>query len=342
MLRKRSYRVRKMLAGMLAALSLCGCASSGSGLDTYAPPEDKRLVVYTSHKEDVYRPIVREFEQRTGIWVEVITGGTNELLERIRLESEEPAADVMFGGGVESAAAYSSCFEAFRCAEYGQIDSRYQADLDYWTPFSALPVVLIYNTKLVEPGKVTRWKDLGRPEFRGEIAFADPAVSGSSFTALVTCMTAMDGTSLEWMVDALEYQQLNGSGEIVKAVADGTCLVGITLEETALRQLEEGANLAIVYPADGTSCVPDGTAIVRGAPHKENAELFVEFTMGVDVQQNLGSRFHRRSIREDIPLGEGYVPLEELTLVPYPADWVVRNREWLLVQWQKYMEEGKK
>lgn len=36
-------------------------------------------MVYTSHKEEVYWPIIKEFEERTGIWVEVVSGGTNEL-----------------------------------------------------------------------------------------------------------------------------------------------------------------------------------------------------------------------------------------------------------------------
>ena len=46
-------------------------------------PEENKLVVYTSHKEEVYAPIIKEFEERTGIWVELHTGGTSELLEEI-------------------------------------------------------------------------------------------------------------------------------------------------------------------------------------------------------------------------------------------------------------------
>ena len=36
-----------------------------------APDEAMRLVVYTAHKEEVYQPIVEEFERRTGVWVQV-------------------------------------------------------------------------------------------------------------------------------------------------------------------------------------------------------------------------------------------------------------------------------
>lgn len=55
-----------------------------------APDDAMRLVVYTAHKEEVYQPIVEEFERRTGVWVQVVSGGTTELLERIAAEAEAP------------------------------------------------------------------------------------------------------------------------------------------------------------------------------------------------------------------------------------------------------------
>ena len=70
--------------------------------DGYGVSEDKKLIVYTSHKEEVYGPIIREFEERTGIWVEVRDGGSTELLEAIGQESGQQTCDIMFGGGVES------------------------------------------------------------------------------------------------------------------------------------------------------------------------------------------------------------------------------------------------
>ena len=76
--------VRRLLALWLTLL-LTGCAAQSTPPElSFAPEEGERLVLYTSHKEEVYWPVVLEFEQRTGIWVDVVAGGTNELLERIR------------------------------------------------------------------------------------------------------------------------------------------------------------------------------------------------------------------------------------------------------------------
>ena len=106
-----------------------------------------------------------------------------------------------------------------------------------WTPFSALPVVLIYNTKLVSPGQLTCWEDLFSPAWQGRIAFCDPSVSGSSFTGLVTLLQAVGGAPdevLQAFAVSLDGRQLETSGEVLDSVAEGTDLVGITLEELSL------------------------------------------------------------------------------------------------------------
>ena len=80
------------LAALLLLAGTVGCAESGETYAAFAPEESDRLVVYTSHKPEVYGPIVEEFESRTGIWVAVETGGTNELLARIEKEAEAARA----------------------------------------------------------------------------------------------------------------------------------------------------------------------------------------------------------------------------------------------------------
>ena len=50
---------RMLLLTLLLAL-LCGCAAS-EPLPYYAPEESQRLIIYTSHKKEVWQPIVKEF-----------------------------------------------------------------------------------------------------------------------------------------------------------------------------------------------------------------------------------------------------------------------------------------
>ena len=94
----------------------------------------------------------------------------------------------------------------------------------------------------------------------------------------------------------LDGRILESSGDVLAEVSGGTALAGIALEEAALRKIAEGANIALAYPAEGTSAVPDGTAIVRGTSREEAAKRFVDFTVDRDVQERLPERFWRRPV----------------------------------------------
>lgn len=332
---------KRFLAVILCLLlALTGCAPAAQDASAFAPEETERLVLYTAHKKEVWWPIVKEFETRTGVWVEVVEGGTNELLERLDDEKDAPAADVMFGGGVESLESYRALFSPYICRDAAQILPQYRAADDLWTPFSSLPVVLVYNPKLLAPGRLNGWADLLDPALRGEIAFADPAVSGSSYTALVTMLCALPDdtdTILQDFAANLDGRVLSGSGEIISAVANGEAWVGITLEETARKRIAAGDGIAMVYPSDGTSCVPDGCAIVAGAPHRANAEAFVDFAVSRDVQQLLQTDFYRRSVRSDVEPASQLPPLGQLAQIDYDVSWASENRDAILMSWAFYL-----
>ena len=177
----------------VAAMSAAGCvAGESSGQGPEKVSEEKRLTVYTSHKQEVYAPIIKEFEERTGIWVEVVPGGTTELLERIREEGEKGSCDVMFGGGVESYEVFKDCFVSYESTQSDHIESIYRTEDHVWTPFTELPIVLIYNNKLVDAASAPRgFEDLFDGNWDGKVSFADPGRSGSSCTMLETMIQVL-------------------------------------------------------------------------------------------------------------------------------------------------------
>ena len=342
---KRSIKQRLLYLMLACLFTAAGCAPerSGPAVSDYAPREEERLVVYTSHKEEVYQPIIKEFEERTGIWVELVPGGTNELLEQLVKEKENPKADVMFGGGVDSLEAYIDCFTPYFCQDWALLEPSMRSEDGLWTPFSALPVVLIYNTKLVSSGRLTARRDLFSPAWQGRIAFCDPSISGSSFTGLVTLLRAVGGDvddALMAFAVSLDGRQLDSSGQVLTSVSSGTDLVGITLEETALKRAAAGDDIGLVYPADGTSCVPDGCTMVKNAPHLENAQLFLDFISGEDVQRRMEPEFSRRPVRTLQDSEEMLLPLSDIPLVDYDISWASEHHNGILMSWAFYFGGG--
>ena len=104
--------------------------------------------------------------------------------------------------------------------------------------------------------------------------------------------------------------------------------------------MSEGADLAMLYPQEGTSAVPDGTAIVKGALHRENAQKFLDFTVSRDVQQLLAERFFRQSVRTDIQMPE---LIQEdgpdLKIFDYDIVWAAKERDAILAKWEELQKE---
>lgn len=337
------------LASFLSAFSVCFglsfliCASFSERTAAEEIPElskEEKLVVYTAHKSEIYEPIITEFEARTGIWVEVVSGGTNEILLRLESEGKSSPADVMFGGGVDSLRSYSDLFAPFVPEEADLLDPSYASEESLYVVFSELPTVFICNTKLVPEEQAPKsWEDLLSGDFDGEIAYASPANSGSAYTALLTMLQALPGEEMDILqrfADALGGSVYEESSEIAYAVSSGARKIGITLEEVARKNIENGSDLRMIYPGDGTALLPDGSALLKSARHVENAELFLNFVSGPDVQRYLRDCLFRRPARLDLS-GEA-----SFSTISYDMDLAEQRRGEILETFRACLKKSRK
>ena len=202
--------------------------------------------------------------------------------------------------------------------------------------FSRLPLVIIYNPRLVS-SPPAGFADLLESRLRGRIAFANPGVSGSSFTVLATLIQALgDEDALGRFADNVRGHELSGSGEVVSAVAAGEMRVGVTLYETAKKRMLAGEHIAVVWPKEGTSAVPDGAAIVAGCAHGENAQAFLSFILSEDVQRRVETVYARESVLTALGPGDSAPAFE---LCDYDIDWAAAHQREILKRWQALMEE---
>lgn len=336
---KRLIKIVTILTAGAAMLLLSSCAGTERQKaiqelsERYNVPEEKQLIVYTSHKEEVYLPIIREFENRTGIWVEIHAGGTAEMLSQVKEASAIGQCDIMFGGGIESYEAQKDLFTAYETAGKENLDPNYVDADDFWTPFTELPIVFIYNPKLVSYSEVPKtWQELFDDKWKGQISFADITNSGTSYT-IISTMEQIFNESAESLVprfyEQLDGKVLNSSGQVIPKVTDGTYLIGITLEETARKAMDQGEDIDMVYPEDGTSAVPDGCAMVKNAPHSYNAGKFIDFVVGYDTQKYAQDKFYRRSVRKDLGQSMG----NTINLIKFDVQKSAREEEEVFSLW---------
>lgn len=329
--------IRVALIGMVS-IALAACSSSGNNDSS---KESKTLTLYSPHPAETINLIVKEFQDKTGIAVNVVAAGTGELLKRVESEDGNPLGDVLWGGGAESLASYTDYFEAYNSPELANIDSKYYDPEFKWIGESPLPMVIMYNTNLVsESDAPTSWEDVLNPKFKGQIAMADPAKSGSAYTIMATMVQAFgkdDGKGWEFMkqfYNNLDGKILSSSSGVYKGVADGEYALGLTLEKEAIKYVLNGAPVKIVYPTEGTSAIPDGVAIIKGAVNMDNAKKFVDFVLSADTQKIMSDELSRRSIRNDAQAPEGLEPLGSIKQVEYDFNWAAKEKEAILQKWK--------
>lgn len=312
---------------------LGGCGSKGKGTET--TEDTKTVVVYSPNEADVNNKLVQMFQDKTGIKVQLITGGTADLLSRLKSESANPLGDVMFGGGAESLQSFAQYFEPYTSKEDSNIADSMKAKDHIWSPFSALPMVIIYNKDMVKEQDVPKsWSELTDAKWKGKISFTDPNKSGSSYTQMLTMYTSNGGWDfVQKFIDNLDGKLESSSSNVPKKVSDGEYPIGVTLEQSAQKYVANGAKVGFVYPSEGTSSVPDGMALIKGAKHSIAAKQFIDYMSGKEAQTVLPETFQRRSVRSDVVSPKGIEEISKIKLVNYDFDFAATKKTENLTKW---------
>ncbi len=296
------------LAAIVAAALVLRSGGKGTG--------GRTLTVYTAHAQTDVDALLPLFEEATGIKAQFVKMGSGEIIQRVRAEQKNPICDVIWSIAGEQLEANKELLEAYRPQAWEAIDPAFKVG-DAWLPYTGILVVFVVNTDAKTPVPKT-WKDLADPLLKGKISSARADKSGSAYMQLATVLGIYKEEGWSVYEAALVNFSLSGSSSAVtRFVNDGEAAVGITIEDNALRYVNAGGPVKIVYPADGTSLAPDGVALVKGAPHSAEAKAFIDWALSKATQDLLTQRLGRRPVRSDGVTPPGLPPLSEIKLVPY-------------------------
>jgi len=227
-----------------------------------------KIIIYTSMYQEVIDSVKIELKRYFPRYtIEFVYGGTGRVQHMI--SAEQTAGRLGCDIIMVAEPAYSlelkekGILHSYRSKEAGNIAFDFDSD-GFWYPVRINNMVLAFNPdinqKTAVPNSFREFANDTR--VRGAISMRNPSISG---TTLATLTALRDKYGYEYF-DALARQGINieyGTAEAIRKLESGEYKVIMILEESILQERENGSNLEVIYPADGTVMIPSNIMIVN-------------------------------------------------------------------------------
>jgi iron(III) transport system substrate-binding protein len=274
-------RRRAALSGLLAAAFLLTALGGCGG-------EKGDITVYSGRQEDLVEDLFEQFEEETGITLDVRYGDSAELAATLAEEGDNSPADVFFAqdAGSLGAVAEQGLLKELPAETLERVDERFRDPDSRWVGTSGRVRVVAYNTdELSEEDLPDSIWDYADAEWSGRIGLAP---TNASFQAMVTAMRldAGDEQTREWLeaVAGNEPQIYENNIATVEAVAAGEVDVGFVNHYYLYGHLQENpdapvANHYLEAGDAGALVNVAGAGIVDPTDRPRMAQQLVDFLL---------------------------------------------------------------
>ncbi|HEU4321351.1 MAG TPA: extracellular solute-binding protein [Acidimicrobiia bacterium] len=289
-----------------AVLSLAACSGGNDG----------PLVIYSGRAEELVQPLIDQFEETSGIEVDVRYAGSTDLAATLLEEGEATEADVFYAQDPASLGSVASMMTNLDDSILDLVDSRFADREGRWIGTSGRVRAFIYNTSTDLPLPQTI-DDVNAPSWSGQLGVAP---TNGSFLAFVSAMILERGeeATLSWLQDlaANDPVSFEGNSPIVAATDAGEIQGGLVNHYYLLRLRAEGAgenaeNWIIPAGDVGSLVMPAGAAILSTTDQSEAATEFVEFLLSTTAQEFFATETFEYPLIEGVDL-DGAVPLADI------------------------------
>jgi iron(III) transport system substrate-binding protein len=283
--------------------------------------------VYTYREAALIKPLFDAFTADTGIKVNTISAAQG-LEQRIASEGQNSPADVLLTvdiGRLKDAVDLGIVQPVRTEALESLVPALYRDPNGKWYGVS-LRGRVVYASKERVPQTAITYEELADPKWRGKICIR----SGQHIynNALFAAVVAKHGEAKaeEWLKGLkanLAKKPSGGDREVARDIASGQCDIGLgntyywalMLNKEAERKPWAEATKVILptFEGGGTHVNVSGTALVKSAPHKDNAVRLMEWLASDKAQALYADLNFEYPIRPGIALNPtvaGYGPLK--------------------------------
>ena len=286
----------------------CGAGASGT---------DEPLVIYSGRTEELVGPLIEQFQNESGIDVEVRYADSSELAATLLAEGEETEADVFFAQDPASLGVTADLMSQLPEGTLELVDSRLRDRDGRWIGTSGRARVFVHNTSSDLPLPQTI-DDAVDPAWAGQLGVAP---TNGSFLAFVSAMILERGEDATrvWLeaLAANDPVEFDGNAPIVDATYTGELEGGLVNHYYLIRLRAEGQggnteNHFIPAGDVGSLVMPAGVGVMAATQNPEAAQQFVDFLLAEEAQTYFGTETFEFPLIEGVPQPEGVPPLSEI------------------------------
>ena len=258
------------------------------------------VIIYAAQDQVYAEPILREFEQETGIKVKAVYDSeavkTVGLANRLLAERSHPQCDVFWGNEemrTRQLAAQNLFRETNGWAAFGYRSRRIVINTNFVSMERRSPTRLDENTQPQragsEIGAPASLLELTNEIWRGKIALAFPqfGTTATHFHALRQLWG--EERWLAWCraLAANKPFIVDGNSVVVKMVARGEAWIGLTDSDDIAAGQREGSPITALPLTSESLLVPNTVAVIRDAPHPANAQRLFVYLQQREVAEKL-------------------------------------------------------
>lgn len=269
-----------------------------------AAGQEKVLNLYTARHYQTDEALYATFTKLTGIKVNRIEGGEDQLASRIKNEGTRSPADVFLT--VDAARLVrEDAAGLFAPVKSRRLDERIPASLrtDNWIAFSRRARVIFYDKAKVNPADLQNYEDLATPRFKGKLCVRS---GGHPYNVSLTAAMIYhlgEAEAEDWvkgLVSNFARPPRGGDTDQLRAVAAGECEIAIANTYYYVRLMrsdkpddqEVVRRVGMVWPNQktwGAHVNVSGGGMLRYAPNKDAALKFLEYLTSDEAQQHFAN-----------------------------------------------------
>ncbi|MFT3877198.1 MAG: extracellular solute-binding protein [Propioniciclava sp.] len=329
-----------MIAASVAAMALPLAACGGTPTQTAATANKTLKVSTFSFGLEAYEEsIIKPFEAKTGIDVEVVHGRNAERLNELDATGNAAGVDVMII--TDNFAAQGQAKNLFQKVDASKVPSLadvadFAKTADYNGPATTYQLNgVVYDTRKLDAATASDWALFGSPEVKGKVALPD--ISATAGQLVVSGLGTAYGSGpfdydtaigklVEWKPGVLKFYST--TTEVSNLITQGEIVAADSISTFAATLISSDSNYAFAVPSKGAYMATNRAMIPTGAGNVEGAHQFIDFLMSAEAQEAAAKAYNDLPVNTKVTVPDTLVKaLGDVAKDPVAAGYQVLDSE---------------